>query len=85
MKKMAAEFKAFITKGNVLDMAIGVIIAGAFGQITSVLVSQILMPFIGWIFGGTDALKALDVTVKAAVLDEAGAAARGGSDTPRTP
>ena len=72
MKKMFAEFKAFITKGNVLDMAIGVIIAGAFGQITSVLVSQILMPFIGWIFGGTDALKALDVTIKAAVLDEAG-------------
>ena len=72
MKKFFAEFKAFITKGNVLDMAIGVIIAGAFGTITTSLVNGVLMPFIGWVFGGTDATEALNVTLKAAVLDEAG-------------
>ena len=72
MKKFFNEFKAFISKGNVLDMAIGVIVAGAFGKITTSLVNDVLMPFIGWLFGGSDAVNSLNVTLAPAVLDEAG-------------
>ena len=71
MKKFFAEFKEFISRGNVLDMAIGVIIATAFGKITASLVSDVLMPFIGWLIGGVD-LSALNITLKPAVLDAAG-------------
>jgi large conductance mechanosensitive channel len=49
---MIAEFKAFVMRGNVVDMAVGVIIAGAFGSIVTTLVSEILMPPIGWVTGG---------------------------------
>ena len=49
-----AEFKAFISRGNVVDMAIGVIIATAFGKITTSLVNDVVMPLIGYLFGGTD-------------------------------
>ena len=52
MKKFLNEFKAFAMKGNVLDMAVGVIIASAFGKIVSSLVSDIFMPIIGIITGG---------------------------------
>ena len=72
MKKMLSEFKTFINKGNVLDMAIGVIIAGAFGKITTSVVGDILMPIIGAIFGGSSLQDALNITLKPAVLDEAG-------------
>ena len=72
MKKMLAEFKTFISKGNVLDMAIGVIIATAFGKITTALVNDVLMPFIGWIFGGSSATDVLNITLKEAVLDAEG-------------
>ena len=48
------EFKAFISKGNVVDMAIGVIIGGAFGKIVTSLVNDILMPLIGTLLGGLD-------------------------------
>ena len=72
MKKMLAEFKTFISKGNVLDMAIGVIIAGAFGKITTSVVNDILMPVIGAIFGGSSLQDSLNITLKPAVLDEAG-------------
>ncbi len=72
MKKMLSEFKTFINKGNVLDMAIGVIIAGAFGKITTSVVGDILMPVIGAIFGGSSLQDALNITLKPAVLDEAG-------------
>ena len=72
MKKMLNEFKAFINKGNVLDMAIGVIIAGAFGKITTSVVNDILMPIIGAIFGGSSLKDALNITLQPAVLDEAG-------------
>ena len=72
MKKFFAEFKEFISRGNVLDMAIGVIIATAFGKITTSLVNDVFMPFIGWIFGGVDLTERLNVTVTPAVLDEAG-------------
>ena len=68
MKKILNEFKEFIARGNVLDMAIGVIIAGAFGKITTSLVNDILMPFISWIFGTRD-MTALNVVVREAVMD----------------
>ena len=66
MKKMAKEFKEFIMRGNVLDMAVGVIIATAFGAITTTLVQKVLMPLIGCIFGGVD-LDKLNIVLKAAV------------------
>ena len=72
MKKILTEFKAFINKGNVLDMAIGVIIAGAFGKITTSVVNDILMPIIGAIFGGSSLKDSLNITLQPAVLDEAG-------------
>ena len=68
MKKLAEEFKAFIMRGNVLDMAVGVIIATAFGAITTTLVQKVLMPLIGCIFGGVD-LDKLNITLKAAVME----------------
>ncbi len=52
MKKFLEDFKAFAIKGNVIDMAVGVIIGGAFGKIVTSLVNDVLMPLIGGIFGG---------------------------------
>ena len=72
MKKIAKEFRDFIMRGNVLDMAIGVIIATAFGKITTSLVNDVFMPFIGWIIGDID-LAQLNITLVPAVLDETGA------------
>ena len=54
MKKIISEFKEFISKGNVLDMAVGVIIGGAFSKIVSSLVNDVMMPLIGIIIGGHD-------------------------------
>ena len=54
IKKGAEEFKAFISRGNVVDMAVGVIIGAAFGKIVTSLVNDILMPLIGVIIGGHD-------------------------------
>ena len=71
MKKLAQEFKEFIMRGNVLDMAIGVIIATAFGKITTSLVNDVFMPFLGWLFGTRD-MTALNVMVRPEVKDEAG-------------
>ena len=51
---MLSEFKAFIAKGNVMDLAVGVIIGGAFGKIVDSLVNDVIMPIIGAIFGGLD-------------------------------
>ena len=65
MKKLAKEFKEFIMRGNVLDMAVGVIIATAFGKITTSLINDIFMPFISWIFGARD-MTALNVVIRAA-------------------
>ena len=65
MKKIIHEFKEFIARGNVLDMAIGVIIAGAFGKITTSLVNDVFMPFISWIFGTRD-MTALNLVVREA-------------------
>ena len=52
MKKFLEEFKAFAMRGNVVDMAIGVVIGGAFGSITTSLVNDIFMPLLGVITGG---------------------------------
>ncbi len=71
MKKFFREFKEFISRGNVMDMAIGVIIASAFGKITTSLVNDVFMPFIGWLIGGIDLAK-LNITLSPAVLNEAG-------------
>lgn len=51
---IASEFKEFAVKGNVVDLAVGVIIGGAFGKIVSSLVSDIIMPMVGAIFGNLD-------------------------------
>ena len=71
MKRMFEEFKKFIMRGNVLDMAVGVIVAGAFGKITTSLVNDIFMPFISWIFGTRD-MTALNVIVRPEIVNEAG-------------
>lgn len=54
MKKMLNEFKKFISKGNVVDLAVGVVVGGAFSKIVSSLVNDIIMPIIGVIIGGID-------------------------------
>lgn len=51
---MLGEFKAFMARGNVLDLAVGVIIGAAFGKIVSSLTDDVLMPMIGWVTGGID-------------------------------
>lgn len=71
MKKLINEFKAFIMRGNVLDMAIGVVIASAFGKITTSLVNDLILPLISWICGSRD-MTALNLIVRPAVYDEAG-------------
>ena len=70
MKKFFNEFKEFISRGNVLDMAIGVIIATAFGKITTSLVNDVFMPFIGWVFGGADLTSTLNITVAEKVAED---------------
>lgn len=52
--KLVDEFKAFIMRGNVVDMAVGVIIGGAFGKIVTSLVNDIFMPIIGMVLGNVD-------------------------------
>ena len=63
-----SEFKEFAMKGNVMDMAVGVIIGGAFGKIVSSLVDNVLMPLVGLVTGGVDftslAVKVGDAEVK---------------------
>ena len=54
MSKILNEFKDFAMRGNVLDMAVGVIIGGAFGKIVSSVVDDLLMPVLGMIIGGID-------------------------------
>ena len=61
MKKFLAEFKIFIARGNVMDLAVGVIIGGAFTNITNSLVNDILNPLLGVIAGDNEALAALSV------------------------
>ena len=54
MKKFLSEFKAFAMRGNVVDMAVGVVIGGAFGKITTSVVNDIIMPAISMLTGGVD-------------------------------
>jgi large conductance mechanosensitive channel len=64
---LAQEFRDFAMKGNVMDLAVGVIIGGAFGKIISSLVDNVLMPFIGLFLGGVDFSK-LAITIGSAEL-----------------
>lgn len=61
------EFKEFALKGNVLDMAVGVVIGGAFGKIVSSLVADIIMPLVGALLGNVDFTK-LAITLRQAVM-----------------
>lgn len=65
------EFKEFAVKGNVVDLAVAVIIGGAFGKIVSSFVNDIIMPPIGVLLGGVD-FKDLSLTIKDAYTSEAG-------------
>ena len=68
MKKFLQEFKEFAMKGNVMDMAVGVIIGGAFGKIVSSLVNDLLMPLVGALIGNVD-FPTLSATLRQAVMD----------------
>ena len=68
MKKTLEEFKAFALRGNVVDMAVGIIIGAAFGKIVSSLVGDILMPVLGLLVGGIH-FNDLKFVIKAAVMD----------------
>ena len=69
--KFFKEFKEFISRGNVLDMAVGIIIGGAFTAIITAVVNHILTPLINWI-PGSDGTGALQVVLRDAVLDDTG-------------
>ena len=69
--KFFADFKAFAMRGNVIDMAVGVIIGGAFGKIVSSLVNDIIMPLIGIVVGGVN-FTDLKWVITPASVDEAG-------------
>jgi len=64
---MLKEFKEFVMRGNVLDLAVAVIIGGAFGKIVSSLVNDILMPLVGVVMGGVD-FTGLTLTVGSAII-----------------
>ena len=68
MKKFFNEFKTFISRGNVMDMAIGVVIATAFGKISASLVADIIMPLISMLTGGID-FSAWKWVLKEAVME----------------
>ena len=67
MKKFMEEFKQFIARGNVIDMAVGVIIGGAFSAITTSLINDIVMPILG-IFTGSISFAALSVNINGAEI-----------------
>ena len=69
MKKFFSEFKEFIMRGNVLDMAVGVIVATAFGKITTSLVNDLFMPFISWLIGARD-MSALNLLVRPEIVED---------------
>lgn len=68
MKKFLSDFKAFALKGNIVDMAIGVVIGGAFGKIVTSLVNDIITPLIG-LFTGNISLSELKFVLAPAVID----------------
>lgn len=65
---MMSEFKSFAVKGNVMDMAVGIIMGGAFGKIVASFVNDVLMPPIGMLLGGVD-FTSLALTLKKATPD----------------
>lgn len=66
---MLKEFKEFAVKGNVVDMAVGIIIGGAFGKIVTSLVNDVIMPPIGLLLGGVN-FSQLAITLKEATVDK---------------
>jgi len=68
---MITEFKEFAMRGNVVDLAVGVVIGAAFGKIVTALVDHVIMPPIGLLIGGVD-FSDLAITLKAATVDAAG-------------
>lgn len=66
-----SEFKEFAIKGNVIDLAVGVVIGAAFGKVVSALVDKVIMPPIGLLIGGVDFSK-LGITLRAATVDASG-------------
>ena len=72
MKKFMEEFKSFAMRGNVIDLAVGVVIGGAFGKITTSVVNDIIMPAVSILTGGIN-FSEWKLVLKEAVLDEAGA------------
>ena len=71
MKKFMEEFKTFAMRGNVIDMAVGVVIGGAFGKISSSIVNDIIMPVVSMLTGGID-FQSWKVVLKEAVLNADG-------------
>lgn len=71
MKKLLQEFKAFAMRGNVVDMAVGIIIGAAFGKIVDSLVNNVIMPPIGMLLGRVD-FSQLAIVLKKEVVDAAG-------------
>lgn len=71
MKKFFSDFKAFATKGNVVDMAVGVVVGGAFSKIVTALVNNIITPLIGLLTGGVS-LADKKIILKAAEIAEDG-------------
>jgi len=69
--KLMQEFKEFALKGSVVDLAVGVIIGGAFGKIVSSLVNDVVMPPLGMLMGGVDFSNKI-ITLRAAILDKSG-------------
>ena len=69
---MVKEFQEFAVKGNMVDMAVGIIIGGAFGKIVTSLVNDVIMPPLGMLLGKVD-FKELALTLKGATVDAAGA------------
>ena len=68
---LATEFKEFVSRGNVVDLAVGVIIGGAFGGIVSSLVKDVIMPPIGYMMSGID-FSSLKIVIAQAVTDAGG-------------
>lgn len=71
MKKIVKEFKDFAMRGNVLDLAVGIIIGGAFGKIVTSLVNDMIMPSVGLLVGGVD-FSSLSIVLQPETVNEAG-------------
>ena len=71
MKKFFEEFKTFAMRGNVIDMAVGVVIGGAFGKISTSIVNDIIMPLVSMLTGGID-FQNWKIVLKEAVLNADG-------------